>query len=305
VLAVAVTICAALAAGVGAERRFGTAAQRVVRRALDAMLWVALPFASFFLVARLEITTAVGAGLALAYLELLVVGALAWLVGARALRLPAPAVGALVCVTGLANTGYLGLPATIALLGVEQLGAAVAWDALVSGPMGVVAGFAVGAALGSAPGAGPRARAIAFLARNPPLWATALALVAPDALAPDVLVEAARLVVIALLPVGFFVVGVSLASEAEEGRVRFPPPLTRPVAIAVALRLVVAPALFAALATLVDGVPDAFYLLAAMPSAISALVIAHAYGLDVRLTASAIAWTTALAVAAGLVTVVA
>ena len=143
---------------------------------------------------------------------------------------------------------------------------------------------------------------MAFVTRNPPLWATVLGLLAPEALAPDPLVEAAQLVVIALLPVGFFVVGVSLAAE---GGVRVPPPLTRPVAAAIALRLLVAPALFAALASQVAGIPDAFYLLSAMPSAISALVVAHAYGLDVRLTASAIAWTTTLVIAAGLVSLVA
>ena len=297
-LAVALTVCAALAAGVGVERRFGLRAERGVDRVLDAMLWLAVPFATFFLVARLEVTGGLRVGLGLAVAELLVVAALAWVVGARLLRLPAPATGALMCATALANTGYLGLPATIALLGPGELGAAVAWDALVSGPMGLVVGAAVGAALGTAAGHPTRDRVVAFVTRNPPLWATVLGLLAPEALAPDLLVEAAQLVVIALLPVGFFVVGVSLAAE---GGVRLPPPLTRPVAAAIALRLLVAPALFAALASQVAGIPDAFYLLSAMPSAISALVIAHAYGLDVRLTASAIAWTTTLVLAAGLV----
>ncbi len=301
-LAVALTVCAALAAGVGAERRFGARAERGVARVLDAMLWVAIPFATFPLVARLEITGWLRAGLGLAVLELLVVAALAWVAGARVLRLPGPATGALICATALANTGYLGLPATIALLSPGQLGAAVAWDSLVSGPMGLVVGAAVGAALGTAAGDRTRDRIVAFVTRNPPLWATVLGLAGPDALAPDPLVEAARVVVIALLPVGFFVVGVNLAAE---GGVRFPPPLTRPVAAAVGLRLLVAPGLFAALAAPVAGVPGAFYLLSAMPSAISALVIAHAYGLDVRLTASAIAWTTSLVILAGLVSLLA
>lgn len=301
-LLVALAVCAALAAGAGAERRFGSSAERAAERALDAMLWLALPFAAFFLVARLELTRGVGAGLALAYLELLVVGVLAWLVATRLLHLSRPATGALICVVALANTGYLGLPATIALLGADDLSAAVAWDALVSGPMGVVAGFAVGAAFGAGAGTGRRERATAFLARNPPLWATALGLVAPDVLAPDALVQAAQIVIIALLPVGFFVVGVRLAAEAQEGALPFPPPLDRAVAAAIALRLLVAPALFAALALLADGVPHAFFLQAAMPSAISALVVAHAYGLDLRLTAATITWTTGLGVVAGLVT---
>ena len=38
-----------------------------------------------------------------------------------------------------------------------------------------------------------------------------------------------------------------------------------------------------------------------MPSAISSLIVAHATGLDLRLTAAAVAWSTALVVAAALV----
>ena len=44
--------------------------------------------------------------------------------------------------------------------------------------------------------------------------------------------------------------------------------------------------------------PQAFLLQAAMPCGINGLVIAHAYGLDVRTSAGAIAWSTAIAVAA-------
>ena len=42
---------------------------------------------------------------------------------------------------------------------------------------------------------------------------------------------------------GFFAVGVTLAQESEEGAVPFPPPMTAPVASALVLRLLVAPAL--------------------------------------------------------------
>ena len=89
----------------------------------------------------------------------------------------------------------------------------------------------------------PRASARgAFFARNPPLWACVLGLLAPDALAPGWAIDASHVVVFALLPLGFFVVGVTLAAEAEDGAVRFPPPLTAPVAAALGLRMLVAPA---------------------------------------------------------------
>src|SRR5439155_13915248 len=112
--------------------------------------------------------------------------------------------------------------------------------------------------------------------------------------------DASHLLVFALLPLGFFAVGVTLAEEAEDGRLAFPPPFTTPVAAATVLRLLVAPALLAALAAPLLHLPTAFLLVSAMPVGINAITVAHAYGLDLRLAAGAIAWTTVLAVAAGL-----
>ena len=48
-------------------------------------------------------------------------------------------------------------------------------------------------------------------------------------------------------------------------------------------------------------VPDAYLVQAAMPVGVNTLVVAHAYGLDRGLAAAALAWSTALALAAALV----
>ncbi len=105
----------------------------------------------------------------------------------------------------------------------------------------------------------------------------------------------------AVLPLGFFAVGAALAEEAEEGALPFPPPLDAPVAAAVAIKLVVAPALLFALAVPLIDLPGTYLLLAAMPCGINTMIVTHAYGLDLRLTASAVAWSTAIAVSAALV----
>ena len=55
--------------------------------------------------------------------------------------------------------------------------------------------------------------------------------------------DASRIAIVALLPLGFFAVGAALAEEAEEGTIPVPPPLDAAVAAAVGLRLVVAPGL--------------------------------------------------------------
>src|SRR5204863_294024 len=75
--------------------------------------------------------------------------------------------------------------------------------------------------------------------------------------------------------------------------------LTAPVAGAIVLRLLVAPAVLLALAAPLVRLPDAYLLMAAMPTGINTLVVAHVYGLDLRIAAGAIAWSTTIVVAAG------
>ena len=300
-LLVALAIVVSTAIGVWAERRWGEPVQAASRTSLTALLYTVLPFVTFFTLARLEVTAGVGAGLALGYLELAVVGALAWVAGTRLLHLPRASTGALMVVVVLANTGYLGVPLNGALLGHDDLAPAIAYDTVVSGPMFYVVAFAIGATFGTAAGETRRERLRAFVLRNPPLVAVVLALLAPDSFAPDAMVDLATILVYAVLPLGFFVLGVNLAAEAEDGALAFPPPLDAPIATALGLRLLVAPALMLAFSAVFVRVPDAYLVQAAMPSGINSLVVAHAYGLDLRLTAAAIAWSTSIVVAAALV----
>ena len=298
---IVLAILASVGVGVGAERRWGHAAHDATRRVLDAMLYVLLPFAAFFSIAGLRITSGVGAGLLFGYAELAIVTTVAWLVGTRVLRLPRPSTGALMCGVALANTGYLGVPVAAAALGRGQVGPAIAFDAIVSGPMLYVVGFAIGATFGTrGEGAGAGARVRAFLTRNPPLLAVVAGLLAPSWLAPQGLVDLAHAIVIAMIVPGFFALGVNLMEEREDGVLAFPPPITRPLAVALVLRLLAAPALLLLAAALIVDVPDAYKLAAAAPSGINGLIVAHAYGLDLRLAAGTIAWSTAIFVTAAL-----
>lgn len=273
-------------------------ALRASRTCLNVMLYALVPFVAFVNIAHLRITTGVGAGLGLAYIEIAVTGTLAWLAARRLLHLPRAAVGAVVLVVILANTTYLGYPLTVALLGTSQLPLAIAFDQLVMSPTFLIAGFGIGAAHGTRAGTGLRQRVRSYLARNPPLLAVAAGLIVPPAAAPHFLVLASHDLVWALLALGFFAVGVHLAAERRGGVLPRP---DRTTAVVVALRMVVAPLLLLGLSALTVGVPRAYVLEAAMPPGIASLIVGNAYGLDLRLISSALAWCTALALAAGLV----
>jgi predicted permease len=199
------------------------------------------------------------------------------------------------------NTGYLGVPLVATLLGTDQLGAAVAYDTAVSSPLMYAGAFAIGAALGSKAGDSARARARAYVTRNPVLLGLVAGLLAPDALAPDVAVDVARAVAIGLLPLGFFVLGVNLMHERGDGVLDVPPAITPALGTALGLRMLVAPAIMLLLSATVLRVPDAYLLQAGMPAAINILIAGHAYGLDLRLMSGVIAWGTAIAVVVAVV----
>ena len=299
VLLTVAVIALAAAAGVAAELRWRDRAGAAARAGLSASLYTLVPFVIFFNLARLEIDVDVGGGILIGYVALATASVLAWGAG-RLMNLPRASHGALIVCVLVANTGYLGYPLCASLLGFDSLGQAIAYDILVSAPALLLVGFAVGAAFGDRAGEGPRERVVAFFTRNPPLYAAIAALLAPDALAPDSLVDASRVAVIALLPIGFFAVGAILAEEAEEGYLTVGSPLRRPVSVAIALRLLVAPGLLLLLSLPLIDLPGPYLLLAAMPCGVNTLLVAHVYGLDLRLAAQAVAWSTTIVVMAAL-----
>jgi predicted permease len=219
----------------------------------------------------------------------------------RVLGLSRPQTGAVVCAVLSVNTGYLGYPLTVALLGRGELSTAVLYDVLVTGPSLLLGAFAVGAAFGTKAGDTPRDRVRAFFTRNPPLYAAIAGLLAPSALAPQVLVDASQVLIVAILPIGFFAVGATLAEGAEHGELPLPPPLTRPVLLTLFARLALVPALLMLLATPLIDLPAAYRLMSAMPTGLNAMVVSHAYGLDNRIVAEAVTWSTAIVVLAALV----
>ena len=294
-------IGASAAIGLAAERRLGDRAEVAARRVMWLILWVLLPLIAFFQIAALELSAEVGAAIAYGYVALVVTAAVAAVTAMRLLHLPRKSAGALVLTAAFANTGYLGLPFAVALFGIGALPEAVVYDTLVSGPAFMTIAFAIAAAYGLGEHVSWRSRAGAFVRRNPPLWAAAAGFAAPAVLAPQWAVDGTQALVFAILPFGFFAVGVTLAAESRAQRTRLVRWITKPVAVAVALKLVVPPAVVVLLSAAVIHVPTPYVVQAGMASAINTLVVAHEYELDRGLVAGAIAWSTALVSCAGLI----
>jgi predicted permease len=288
-------------AGVAAEQRWPARAVGWARRALVISLYTLIPFVIFFNLARVHLNADATSGLAIGWVAILSAAGLAWLSGDRLLRLRRPVTGSVITGTLIPNSGYLGYPLVASLLGFHALGQAVVYDVVVSVPCLLLLGFGVGAAFGTKAGVGFGERIVAFFTRNPPLYAAMAGLLAPDTLAPDTLVDISRGAVIALLPIGFFAVGAVLAEEVEEGTLELSSPFHLPLGSTILLRLVIAPGLLLLLSLPFIDVPGPYLLLAAMPCGVNTLLVAHVYGLDAKLAAQAVAWTTTIAVIAVLI----
>lgn len=294
-------IVVSTAIGIVAERRWPERAGRDSRRGLLLILYLVLPPVTFFNLARVDFDADLGGGIVLGWIATAIAALAAWAIGARLLKLSRPRTGALIACTLVANTAYLGYPLTAALLGLDRVPEAVAYDVAVGGPALLLGAFAVGASFGTRAGSGARQRAGAFLTRNLPLYAALLALIAPDALAPDALVEISRIAVVAILPVGFFAVGAALAEDAGPTGLRLPPPISRTTLAVGFTKLILLPGLLLLLALPLIDLPTTYLLMAAMPCGLNSMIVAHAYGLDLRTTAEAVTWTTVVVILVALV----
>ena len=289
--------------GVASERRWPLGAANAARKSLLVLLYVLLPPVIFFNLAAADLDLTHSVGLGLALIASTLAALFAYLMASRVLRLGRPQIGAVVVAVLSVNTGYLGYPLAVALLGRGQLSNAVLYDVGVTDPCLLLGAFAIGAAFGTEAGETPRQRVGAFFTRNPPLYAAIAGLLAPSALAPTALVDVSQALIVAILPIGFFAVGATLAEGAEHGELPLPPPLTRPVLLALVSRLAIVPALLMLAAAPLIDLPSAYRLMSAMPTGLNAMVVSHAYGLDNRIVAEAIVWSTAIVVVAALVSV--
>lgn len=295
---IALVVALATLAGLEARRRTERA-DRWVELTLDFVLWVLIPVVAFIFASRLELTLSTLAGIGLGYLVIATVAAIAWQVSGRWMHLERRQQGAVVLSALLANTGYLGLPVAATLLGSDELPQAVIWDLMISVPMALIIAPFIAAPFASAVReASIGQQLVSTLKRAPAIPAVVIGLLVPGSWVPDWLLDTGTWLVYLTLPLGFFAVGAII--QRLRGDDDHPP--RAPVALAVGLRILVAPLLYAALhEVLIPAEPRAFMLQAAMPCGLNALVVAHAFDLDRGLIATAIAWSTGIMLTGALV----
>lgn len=295
---IALAVVASIAAGVQA-RRMTARTDAFVIRLLDFVLFVLLPLIGFAFALQLELDLTTVAGIGGGYLVIATVGLLAWQITERYMHLTKAQQGAVVLCAVLANTGYLGLPVSLTLLGKDELPQAVVWDQLISVPMAlIVAPFIASTFAGRHEGLHLGHRLVAIIKKAPAVPAPIIGLLVPSGWVPSWFFDVATWCVFLTLPLGFFAVGATM--QRLRGDDERPP--RKAIGLALGLRIVVAPLLFALISLVVlPDEPRAFMLQAAMPCGVNALVVGHAFDLDRGLIATAIAWSTTIVLTVTLV----
>lgn len=210
---------------------------------------------------------------------------------ARALRWPAPVSAALPMCAGLGDTGFLGLPLVVSLLGGRALGwagslVAIDWVLLAS-----ISGMALHR------GAGEEASWLRALGRGlfTPIVAGAVIGVAQMMVGwrwPGPVDAAITSVSVSATATGLVALGAVLAARREPGRARVS---AAPVWLAVGLKLVVGPGCVGAAVTL-SGAPVAFriaaMLMSACPTAVTVFIQARTAGVFSEGSARVVALST-------------
>jgi len=254
----------------------------------NIIVYVALPALIFQAVhpARLEPNLALIA--ALAWAVFVASAALAW-AACRFLGVSRPVAGGFILAAALGNTGYIGYPVALAVLGDRGLVRAIFYDVFGTVAALLFVGLFVAQRLGSSDErVNPFREAVLF----PAVLALFAALALRSVAIPDVVSSGLDSLASLVVPLIMISVGLSLRFGSVRDH-------AVPLAALVAIRLVVAPLVALGVGTVVLDDPDAVRLVvlqAGMPAMMLTLVIGARFKLDTDFIASAILVTTVLSV---------
>ncbi|MBE0417878.1 MAG: AEC family transporter [Coriobacteriia bacterium] len=222
---------------------------------------------------------------AVAWASFLVAMGLAWL-SRKGLRLPALIAGGFLLVSSLGNTGYLGYPVALTLLGDEGLVRAIFSDLFGTVAALLLVGLPIAAGMGASEERRPNM--LRELVTFPGLVALAVAIALRPVAVPGPVSAGLDALANMVVPLIMISVGVSLQLQAIR-------PHLRALSAVATIKLLAAPLMawgIASMAGMDEEVARLVTLQAGMPSMTLSLVIGARFGLDTDFIASAILLTT-------------
>lgn len=264
--------------------------QRVRHGLSTAVLYFFLPALAFSLVATArvdEIFIAVPLTAAITTLLLIAAGIATYRLIPGLKKIPGSVVGVMILAAAFGNVTYLGLPVIAETLGEDRGYLAILYDQLAATPIMLTVGLLIAARYGE--GKVSIGGSIRRVLRLPPLWAVMAGIFVnlSGLRLPDPVMETARLMGSAVIPVMIFTVGLALDfGDLRRIAVALP---------ALGLKLFISPIVAWQTGQWLGLTGDplkAVVMEGAMPVMVLSLVIADEFNLDVPLAATCIAVST-------------
>ncbi len=255
----------------------------------NIIIYVGLPAFIFRAVHEAALSWALARVVAVAWVTFLVMLGVSWL-AAKALKLPPTLAGAFILTSALGNTGYIGYPATAALLGDKAVTDAVFYDVFGTVFALVIVGLCVAQHYGAADDIG-RVNPLREIVTFPAVIALFVALLLRPVTMPLLVSQGIDLCANLVAPLIMLAVGISLRPGAVKES-------SLALGAQAGLKLIIAPAIALAVGLLTIGrVPalNAAVLEASMPAMMLTLPIGGRFELDTDFVASAIFVSTAAA----------
>ncbi|MEO0407968.1 MAG: AEC family transporter [Cyanobacteria bacterium P01_A01_bin.135] len=297
--------------GIGAGRFLP---ERIPRAIGSFLFWIGVPFSIAVFIRQAAIAGSVWVAAVVSWGAALLGGGLAlgwlWWQSRQAVRADndkggdsvrchggwtGPAQGSLINAAALGNTGYLGYPISLLLVGSDYFAWAVLYDTLGSTLISYGLGVALAAHFGQSVPLPPLQRLrriVRALLQNPALWSFGSGLMTRAIALPVLFETIAQAIAWAVIALSLLLLGMRLSQlsmRSFRGRVS-------PVLVSLSIKMIIVPLLVGWGLTITgfDSAPRLVMVLqAGMPPAFATLIIAEAYDLAVDLTVTALALGTA------------
>ncbi|MEB3280321.1 MAG: AEC family transporter [Lyngbya sp.] len=255
------------------------------------LFWVGVPIGIFVFLRQADLSGEIWLAPVVAWIAIVLGASLAWLWMSRKRRLSPvndtswsrPTQGSFILSSMVGNTGYIGFPVILSLVGTQYFGWAVFYDGLGS----AIGAYGLGVLLAARFGLetqNPWALMIVMF-KNPALWSLGFSLLSRDVSLPNQVEQILQFIAWGMIGLSLILMGMRL-SQLSSWR------YLKQASVSLSIKMLIVPLVMGTILSIlgVEGSPLLIMvLLMATPPAFATLVLAEAFNLDRELTVTTLA----------------
>jgi predicted permease len=253
------------------------------------LFWLGVPLSIMVFLRQADLSASIWIAPVTAWVAMLLGGGLAWLWIRRhspnSLRRSAATQGSFLLASMVGNTGYMGYPVALALVGPQYFGWAVFYDTMGSTLGAYGLGVVLAAHFGGTAGRNHPLRLLQALVQNPALWSFWIGLGLRSVILPASVEQELKAVAWTVVALSLLLLGMRLSQITSWQNLR-------QATVSLSIKMLLIPLVLGLGLPCfgISGLPRLTIVLQmAMPPAFATLVLAEAYNLDRELTVTTLA----------------